>query len=121
MPDEPFININPAGHVNDLLKAVNGHLANLKNVLRTIEDGSFAERAQTAAPGTVVRIGVGYQSEELLICHAFPPWPSHELAIMWAEGIRARRALMNHEPSDCPRRQDERWVCEEHQDAMAPW
>jgi len=50
------ITIQLGAYQNIFAKAVAGHVADLRHALRALEDGSFVEKAQTAAPGAVVKL-----------------------------------------------------------------
>ncbi len=58
MSQQWSIGINPVGCFNQLIEAVHGHLANLKTVLRAIDDGSFRQLAQTPSPNAMMKLHV---------------------------------------------------------------
>jgi len=56
--DKWSIEINPAGCFNQLIRLIHGHVADLRNVLRAIDDGTFADRARMPAPNAVMQFQV---------------------------------------------------------------
>ena len=56
MPLEHRVNINPDVYFGRFQEALSGHMADLRNTLRTLEDGSFAKRANSPRPNAVIGI-----------------------------------------------------------------
>lgn len=54
MPTNHRITINPDGYIGQLQKALAGHMSDLRNTLRSIEDGSYAIRARVTRPNAVI-------------------------------------------------------------------
>jgi hypothetical protein len=50
------ININPQIYLAHLVAAIGGHISDLRNALRTIEDDSFSSRARQQGPNMIVHI-----------------------------------------------------------------
>lgn len=63
MSEGPCVNLNLEIYEARLMRAVDGHVADLKAVLRSLDDGSFLARATTPSPGAVVGFTIGQASE----------------------------------------------------------
>lgn len=50
------INVNPQVYLAQLVDALGGHISDLRNTLRTIEDESFSARAKQQGPNMIVHI-----------------------------------------------------------------
>ncbi len=59
MADAPKITLNLDAHLNIFLKASAGHLGDMRQALRAIEEGTYAENARRQAPGAVMQLGMG--------------------------------------------------------------
>jgi hypothetical protein len=53
---ETRVTISPVRYLGQYQKALIDHMSELRNTLRSLEDGSFLERAQAASPGAVVQL-----------------------------------------------------------------
>jgi hypothetical protein len=53
------VNINPDLFVAEFQNAIEGHVADLRNTLRALEDGSFAQRASTPRADVVIHLELG--------------------------------------------------------------
>jgi len=62
MANDLTLTFKPDSWHSDLIRAVDGHVAQLKNVLRALEDGQFIERARAHRPGVVVQLGLAENS-----------------------------------------------------------
>jgi len=56
MPVEYRATINPDVYIGQLHKSLTGHMVDLRNTLRSLEDGSFTERASAARQNAVVQL-----------------------------------------------------------------
>lgn len=58
MSNQWSVEINPAGCFNQLIRTIHGHLADLRSVLRAIDDGTFVDRARTPSANAVIQLQV---------------------------------------------------------------
>lgn len=56
MPEEHHFSISPDGYLGQLQQSLARHMADLRNTLRSLEEGSFTERANTPRQNAVIRL-----------------------------------------------------------------
>jgi hypothetical protein len=62
MSEEPDIRVSPEIYHGPFVRAMDGHIADLKAILRSLEDGSFIERATTPSPGALLKLSIDRNS-----------------------------------------------------------
>lgn len=62
MSEDTAIRLSPEIYQSYFLRAMDGHIADLKAILRSLEDGSFIDRATAPSPGSVLKLTIDRNS-----------------------------------------------------------